>query len=108
MGKETSGEESGRMYHRVILEEESWGRIRGAGIMKALWKRNHEERSRQSSRGIKQEQCRRRKILQEKTSSRNPGRGILERESSKSGLEQESGKGHGVRVLGEESCTGGT
>ena len=56
----------------------------------------------------KQEESRRGQILEEEASKRNSWRGVLERGSGKSSTEQESGKGHGVRVVGQESCSGGT
>ena len=45
--------------------------------------RNHGELFMESSRGIKQEESRRRQILEEEASKSNPGRGVLEREPNK-------------------------
>ena len=83
-GEGNMGEESGRIYHGGIVEDESWESNDGFVITEALWRRNRREAILESSRGLKQEESWRRQILQEEASKRNVGRRILERESSKS------------------------
>ena len=86
------------------MEEASWGRKHGGGIredvswrtceggilgkeswiIEALQRRNHVEGTIESSRGIKQEEYRRRRFMEEETNRWSPGEGTLKRELGKS------------------------
>ena len=68
------------------LWEELWGRSHGGGIMETFWRRSRGEDiiELKIQRRTKQEESRRRHILEAETSKRNPGGGFPDRESSKS------------------------